>query len=292
MDSLTVSSALINATSNTRLTPAMVTVLWVIGDKIDGMKLKDDPANGLWLKIPSAKLRGSEGRNDNIWLRTCLERLSEIRIGGEYRGDPWGAVMVSEWHITQGGTVTEILIPPAAVQTLRAPETFAKIEAYAAYKLQGPSRRLYVILADKKRLRQDHWSFPLDELRALLGVADKKSYQRWNNFRQWVLDPAVESINDFGTVKIKMTPEKTGRAVDAVRFDWEWKNIDEVRVTDEENEKHSSGRHKSGDGDAPPLLSDDEKKERDRLLYQTWKTETGGGEYQEFVRWRDAREDV
>ena len=232
----------------------MVTVLWVIGDTIDGMKLKEDPVNGVWLKIPSAKLRGNEGRNDNIWLRTCLERLSEIRIGGEYRGDPWGAVMVSEWHITQGGTVTEILVPPAAVQTLRVPETFAKIEVYAAYKLQGASRRLYIALADKKRLHQNHWSFSLDEMRTLLGVADKKSYQRWNNLRQWVLNPAIEAINDFGTVKITMTPEKTGRAVDAVRFDWKWKSIDDVRITDEENERHKSARRKIGDGTAPPLI--------------------------------------
>ena len=103
----------------------MVTVLWVIADKIDRMKLKENPDNSVWLKIPSAKLRGTEGRDDNVWLRKCLDRLSEIRIGGEYRGDPWGAVMVSEWHIKEGGTVAEILVPPAAVQTLRAPDQFA-----------------------------------------------------------------------------------------------------------------------------------------------------------------------
>ena len=83
-------------------------------------------------------------------------------MGGEYRGYPWGAVMISQFRITEGGTVCEILLPPAAVEVLCAPETFAKIEAHAAYKLQGASRRLYVALADKKRMAQDHWTFPLE----------------------------------------------------------------------------------------------------------------------------------
>lgn len=78
----------------------------------------------------------------------------------------------------------------------------------------------------------------------MLGVADKVSYERWNNFRQWVLDPAIAAINDFGTVSVKMTPEKVGRAVASVRFDWDWKTIDEARVTDEENEKPAVARRK------------------------------------------------
>lgn len=253
MDSLTVSTALINATSENTLTPAMATVLYVVSDHVDSLRLKAVPVEGLWIRMPSARLRGTGGRNDNIWLRKCLERLQTIRMGGEYRGDPWGAVMISQFRITEGGTVCEILLPPAAVEVLCAPETFAKIEAHAAYKLQGASRRLYVALADKKRMAQDHWTFPLDELRGVLGAKNKKSYQRWNNFKHWVLEPAVEAINDFGTVKIRMTPEKTGKSIDRVRFEWSWKSLDEIRVTDEENERHETARHRTSDGTAPPL---------------------------------------
>jgi hypothetical protein len=31
-------------------------------------------------------------------------------------------VIVAEWHIVQGGTVTRILLPPAAINAIRAPE--------------------------------------------------------------------------------------------------------------------------------------------------------------------------
>lgn len=248
------SSSLLVPTGEKRLTPAMVTALWVIGDELDKRRIPANVDNSVWLEIPSARLRGTEGRNDNVWLRECLERLTGIKIAGEYRGDPWGAVVIAEWHIEQGGTLTRLLIPPSAIHAIRAPETFAKIEAFAAYKLQGPARRLYAALADKKRLNQSYWVFGVDELRQILGVAEKKSYGRWNNFRQWVLDPALEAVNDFGTVKVTMTPEKVARAIASVRFDWDWKSVDEARVTDEENEKPAVARRKpDGVREAPPL---------------------------------------
>ena len=51
-----------------------------------------------------------------------------------------------------------------------------------------------------------------------------------------------------------MTPEKVGRAVAAVRFDWQWKTIDEARETDEENAKPDIARRKPDMArDAPPL---------------------------------------
>lgn len=245
MESLTINSKIISPTGDKPLTPAMVTALWVIGDEIDRKGIKARTDDALWLEIPSAKLRGEGGRNDNVWLRECLDRLTGLKLTGEWKGDPWGAVIVAEWRITQGGAVTRLLIPPAAINALRAPETFAKIEAFAAYKLEGHARRLYAILADKKRMtKQHHWIFGVDELRSALGVSSKPAYQRWNNFRQWVLNPALEQINDFGTVTVRMTPEKVGRAVSAVRVDWQWKTIDEALETEAENARPDIARRK------------------------------------------------
>lgn len=255
MDSLTINSKLISPAGDRPLTPAMVTALWVIGDEIDQRGIKKAADNAVWLEIPSARLRGEGARNDNVWLRECLDRLTGLKINGDYKGDPWGAVILAEWHIEQGGALTRLLIPPAAINALRAPDTFAKIEAFAAYKLEGHARRLYALLADKKRLSNHYWVFGLDELRGKLGVLNKSSYERWNNFRQWVLDPAISQINDFGTVTVTMTPEKVGRSITAVRFDWKWKTVDEARETEEENERPDVARRKVPpiEPDAPPL---------------------------------------
>lgn len=255
------SSALLNPTADQRLTPAMTTVLWVIADELDERRIPANTKDAVWLRIPSAKLRGEHARDDNGWLRLCLDRLTGLKLRGEYRGDQWGAVVIAEWHIEQGGSLVRLLIPPAAIHAIRAPETFAKIESFAAYKLEGPARRLYAALADKKRLSKPYWTYGLDELRQLLAVDGKKSYEKWSNLRQWVLDPAIRDINDFGTVTVKMTPQKLGRAVDSVRFDWEWKSVDEARVTEEENGKPDIARRKAADEErAAPPLSDAAKK--------------------------------
>lgn len=237
------------------LTPAMVAAVWEMAGALDAARLPSDLANAHWLEIPTARLRGEGGRSDNIWLRECLDRLTGIKLAGEYRGDPWGAVVLAEWHIVDGGTLARLLIPPAGVHALRSPGTFAKIEADAAHRLTGHGQRLYALLSDKKRLGRPSWTFSLDELRSLFGVSDRKSYARYNTFREWVLDPAIAAINDFGTVKVTMTPEKLGRSVSAIRFDWEWRDVHEASETVAENERHSSARRrKQGDDDAPPMI--------------------------------------
>jgi len=254
METLTVTSSLLAPTTDKPLTPAMLTVLWVISSELDRARIPAKVADSVWLEIPTKALR-PESRSDNAWLRECLERLTGVKIGGKYRDNPWGAVLVSEWHIVQGGALCRVHIPPAGVQALRLPETFAKIEMEAAYRLEGPARRLYAALADKKRMDQPQWTYSLEELRQLFGVEDKKSYERWAELKRSVLTPALEQINDYGIVNVKMTPQKRGRSVVKVRFDWRWKTIDEARETDEENERPSIARHQDKTiRDAAPLI--------------------------------------
>tara|TARA_R100001369_G_scaffold91609_1_gene133411 strand:- start:4861 stop:5655 length:795 start_codon:yes stop_codon:yes gene_type:complete len=235
----------------------MVLSLWVIADAVDKLKLSSGHDHTVELTIPTSRLRGTEGRSDNAWLKVCLDRMTGLKIGGTYRGQEWGAVMLAEWRLEEGGTMARLFLPPSAIHALRAGDTFAKIETHAAYRLQGHARTLYGALSDKKRMGNKYWVFELDELRYLLNVGDKKSYKRFNNFRQWVLDPAIEQINDFGTVAVSMTPQKVGRSIVAVRFDWQWKSISDARETDEENERVAMARRKADIVRDMPPLSDD-----------------------------------
>lgn len=253
---ITVPSSIIAPTSEASLSPGMVSVLWEIANALDTARIPAKVDNAIWLDIPTQQLRGPDGRSDNINLRQWLERLTGIKLQGEYRGDPWGAVMVAEWHIIKNGSSARILIPPAAVRALRTADTFAKIETTAAHQLPGHARRLYALLADKKRLGKPEWTFELTDLRALMGVTDKKTYTRWDSFRARVINPAVEAINDYGTVTVTMQAIKRGRAIHAIRFRWTWKSLDDAHVTTEENERHSTARRKEAptDPDAPPLV--------------------------------------
>lgn len=257
MREITVPSSAIALQSDKPLTPAMTAVIWELASALDANRTPPVVDNSVWLSIPSAQLRGEDGRTDNLWLRECLERLTGIKISGEWRGDPWGAVLLAEWHIIQGGSMVRALIPPAGVHALRSPQNFAKIEARAAHSLTGHGRQLYILLADKKRLGRPYWTFTLDELRALMGVGDKKSYDRWSNFRQWVLDPAIEQVNDYGTVDVSMSLEKRGRSIHAVTFRWRWKDPHKANDTSAENDRHSNARRRQQQtADAPPLIED------------------------------------
>lgn len=248
--------------SDKPLTPAMVSAIWELASALDAARIPADVDNSVWLEVPSRLLRGEDGRNDNIWLRECLTRLTGVQLSGEWRGDPWGAVLLAEWKITQGGSMVRALIPPAGVHALRSPQNFAKIEARAAHSLTGHGRQLYVLLADKKRLGRPFWTFTVDELRSLMGVADKKSYEVWGQFRRWVLDPALAAVNDYGTVEVSMTPEKHGRSVHAVTFRWRWKDPHDAAETASENARHSVARRRQQDTeDAPPLITEEPQAE-------------------------------
>src|SRR6056297_956914 len=147
MDSLTVSSSmLIPSASNVEITPAMLTVLWGISHALDVRRIPALVDDALWLEIQSSTLRNPDGRSDNHWLKKSLDKLTGVKLAGEYRGDEWGAVLIAQWEIKDGGRVVRMLIPPAAVQAIRAPSTYTKIEITAAYKLKGHARRLYAAL--------------------------------------------------------------------------------------------------------------------------------------------------
>lgn len=309
MDSITVSSALISMNGDKPLTPAMVGVIWMMADKLDERRIPANISDAVWLEIPSRQLRPADGRTDNVWLRTVLDRLLGMKISGEFRGDAWGAVMLAQYEIRQNGALTRLLVPPAAVKVIRAPETFAKIEYDAAYLLKGAARLLYAALADKKRLGRPYWEYLLPELKKICQADGKKSYDRWNNFKQWVLDPAVKEINEYGTVELKYTAIKQGRAIVGVRFDWKWKSIDAAQLTAEENAQPSGARNMNRkENPAPPLTEtidleeliaartqkeQDEQAEKlehsrqvaaDKAAFRAWLADNPGGNMTAYVK--------
>lgn len=277
---------LIPSASNVEITPAMLTVLWGISHALDRRRMPAIVDDAQWLDIPATTLRNPNGRNDNHWLKISLDKLTGVKLAGEYRGDPWGAVLIAQWEVRDGGRVIRVLIPPAAVQAIRAPSTFTKIEITAAYKLKGHARRLYAALADKKRMDNTYWEYSIPELRQLFDVGDK--YPRFADFNRYILKPAVKEINEYGTVSIKATAEKMGRNVASIRFDWEWKTLDAARVTDEENDRHATARHRVSDGTAPPLTDDAKRRaqlDADREAFAAWSADTGGN-YGQFLDYK------
>lgn len=231
----------------------MYAIMLRIGAEIDGARLSEDVSDAVWFSIPAAELRG--GNEDNHWLRQWLRRLMKVEVGGVARGNPWGAVLVAEWRIERGGSLVRVLVPPGAVNALRDPETFAQVDADCVGQLSKAAQRLYVAICDRRRQRSREAEFGLVQLRAMLGVGDKRAYARWDHFAARVLGPAVESINAVSPLVVEAIPVRHGRPVAAVRFEWRLKRLDELRDAEAEAERHSRARGKSRDvlPDAPPL---------------------------------------
>lgn len=260
MSEIAVPSSLISIQTKEPMSPAMRSVVWEIGAALDEARIQPGHREAVWLAIPTSRLRGEAARNDNAHLKVTLARLTGVYLTGEHKGDEWGAVILAEWHLEQGGSMARLFIPPSAVAAIQTPKTFAKIEARAAHSLTGHGRQLYVLLSDRKNMRQQHWTYTVAELRALMGCEDKKTYQVWAQFNKWVLQPALKQVNDFGTVSVKMTTKRLGRAVEWVRFDWSWKDPHEAADTARQNERHSSTRRKQQEhDDAPPMIEDGEQ---------------------------------
>lgn len=86
--------------------------------------------------------------------------------------------------------------------------------------------RLYEILA---QYRSIGWrEIELKELKEWLQIADK--YERWDNFKQWLLKPSITEINEKSDLVIEFEPIKRGRAIVALRF-----MINKKKLTDNVN---------------------------------------------------------
>jgi len=79
---------------------------------------------------------------------------------------------------------------------------------------RAASFKLYVNL--KQWENTSVWEVDLDELKYRLGVTGK--YAHWDNFKRWLMVPAVAEINKHSDLSVGWKPTKTGRSVTGVAF--------------------------------------------------------------------------
>lgn len=89
------------------------------------------------------------------------------------------------------------------------------------------SPRLYELLKSYQKNNRE-WFFDIDELKHRL---DAKTYDRWPDFRRYVLEPAIKEINDFTDLHVAYDTQKEGRRIAVVTFFMAEKNKDELLDT-------------------------------------------------------------
>ena len=78
------------------------------------------------------------------------------------------------------------------------------------------SIRLYELM--KKWQHLGHWECSVDDLRGFLGAKSVKSYSVYGNFKNRVLLPALEELNEKTDVQISFKEIKKGRSVERIEF--------------------------------------------------------------------------
>lgn len=258
MPQLTVMTRLLYAEPSEPLTGAERALAWELCAVLDEQRAPSGADDAVWVVVEASRLRGPSGRDDNQHLTRCLAKLARVQFRGEDPdGTRWVAQLIAQADVARDRV--RLLIPPRAVAFLRAPGTFAKLDAEAAHRLPPNARTLYALLADRFRQRHREWTVDLDTLKSALGLSGR--YERFVDFRRWALEPAIAAINDFGVARVTWEAVKLGRAVQSIRFAWTLKAPAEAEQTAHENARHSKARRKvQEDADAPPLVVQDARR--------------------------------
>lgn len=104
---------------------------------------------------------------------------------------------------------------------------FTKYNLDSVSKFSGfHSIRLYEILAQYRSI--GYREITLLDLKNILQVADK--YDRWDNFKQWVLMPSINEINEKSDLFIGFEPIKSGRAISVLRFSIQVKSTVKIEL--------------------------------------------------------------
>ena len=98
---------------------------------------------------------------------------------------------------------------------LELKQNFTKYELINVLSLRSKySIRLYELL--KSYLWQGGWKVSVKEIRELLETEGK--YKEFKDFRKRVLNPAIEEINGYTDLQIKMTTLKSGKTISHLHF--------------------------------------------------------------------------
>jgi len=183
-----------------------------------------------------AKLNGKEARNRVISGRVAdlceifpMDRASaygiirevmlsiavkpaEFSINGEMHLCHWFS---SVTYAKDAGEFTFRISPEMEPFLMELAGNFTMYRLADVYRFSSASTwKLYENLA--KWRAAGKWSVDLDELRLLLGVAGK--YPIWDDFRKWVIAPALEQINAQSDLTVEYEPTKRGRRFTGLSF--------------------------------------------------------------------------
>lgn len=189
-----------------------------------GAKALDDVEHS----VPIAELNFPHVERDELveCVRDLVGTTVELRTraptgGDEIMLDPllFGVRRPADIHEEAGNLVFRL--SPTLRKVLEKSNHWAALSRKAVLAFESRyALRLYEIVALRSGLEHKHTeTFSLADLRRRLGVAPK-TFDRWQDFRRFVLGRAVAEVNQLSGFAVSYEPVKKGRAFAAVRLTW------------------------------------------------------------------------
>lgn len=208
-------------------------------------KLEENAVHDLAVADINRVFRDVGGKHDSAWIWESAKRLTRTVIEwectlGDDRCDGvsslFGAI-VSKPARSSGRL--KFHFPALLIPIIKQPSRFARLRVHFLIKLSGKyAVTLYEILEGYANRRDPVFTVTLEDLRKWLKVPET-SYRDWKDFRKWVLDPAMDQINEdpLGAgFSVSYLPVRQGRFYTAVTF--------RVEKTDSRRAIEGAIRHK------------------------------------------------
>ena len=199
----------------------------------------------------------------------CIRELQQtvVEVEVEYRGRKRrrsGQLLTDVDRDLDDDGVVNFRFSNAIRTILGRSRHWAALSARAVLAMESRyTLRLYEIVALRVNRRQVEETFDLADLRARLGVPNGK-YQRWPDFRRYVLELAIAELNQLAGFTIEWEPVQRRRRVTGVTLRWRHKEGEELAETAQELERPRVGRKARREGHVE-RLAEQEAAERARL---------------------------
>ena len=125
---------------------------------------------------------------------------------------------VSQIGYTEDEATVQLIFAPAVVPLItRLEESFTKYEIEQISKLSSKyAMRLYEVLIAWRSKGQTPF-YELQSFRAILGL-EVQEYKAMSDFKKYVLDTAINQINEFTDIKASYEQYKNGRSISGFSF--------------------------------------------------------------------------
>ena len=158
-------------------------------------------------------------------IKFTLKRLSDRSMWLETEtGEVLCRWLSKVWINKRSGIVKIRIDEDLAPYLFNLKEKFTQYQLYNILAMKSAfSVRIYELI--KSYAYQKNKIFEINELKHLLMVDNVKSYERYPDFRRFVLEPAQKEINKLTDLNISYEPITKGRKVVKIKFVIQYKDI-------------------------------------------------------------------